>query len=280
MKSKKEQNMRTFYILPALAAGALMGCMAVFPGEAAEAALGALTVFARSVLPALLPFAVCVPLLTAGRRVSARLLCLLALPGGSPTGARLFAEAAMSPGAARRCAAMTGTLSPMFFLSTLSAWLHDPRQGAALLAVHLLSALLCGVFYRQKPQGRIALPPLSLPQSLAQGGQAMLTVAGSIVLGAVAARMLACALPLPPFAAALLHALLEVTGGLHALIALGAPLPLLAGLTGFSGLAILTQNAAYWQPGGLTYADLIKAALLRAGLAALICRMMLFIAAP
>ena len=100
--------MRTFYILPALAAGALMGCMAVFPGEAAEAALGALTIFARSVLPALLPFAVCVPLLTAGRRVSARLLCLLALPGGSPTGARLFAEAAMSPGAARRCAAMTG----------------------------------------------------------------------------------------------------------------------------------------------------------------------------
>ena len=50
--------MRTFYILPALAAGALMGCMAVFPGEAAEAALGALTIFARSVLPALLPFAV------------------------------------------------------------------------------------------------------------------------------------------------------------------------------------------------------------------------------
>ena len=81
--------MRTFYILPALAAGALMGCMAVFPGEAAEAALGALTVFARSVLPALLPFAVCVPLLTAGRPppargCSRRRPCPPARPGAAP----------------------------------------------------------------------------------------------------------------------------------------------------------------------------------------------------
>lgn len=271
MKSKKEQNMRTFYILPTLAAGALMGCMLVFPREAAGAALAALTVFARSVLPALLPFSVCAQLLTAGHSISADLLCLLALPGGSPTGARLFAQAPLSPAEARRCAVLTGTLSPMFFLSTLSDWLDDPRKGAGLLAVHLLSALLCGLFFRHKPQGRIALPPVTIPQALAQSAQAMLTVAGAIVLGAVAARMLRCALPLPPGMAAVLHAFLEVTGGCHALITLALPLPLLAALLSFGGLSLLLQNAAFWQQKGLGVAALAALALPRAAIAFLLC---------
>ena len=251
--------MRRFYILPSLAAGALMGCMLIFPREAAGAALAALTVFVRSVLPALLPFSVCAPLLTAGHAVPADLLCLLALPGGSPTGARLFAEARLSPGAARRCAAMTGTLSPMFFLFTLSEWLGDPRKGAALLG------------YRQRPRGRIPLPPLFLPQALSQSGQAMLTVAGSIVMGAVTARMLRCALPLPPLAAALLHSLLEVTGGCRGLISLGVPLPLLSALLSFGGLSLLLQNAVFWQQKGLNVPALARLALPRAALAFLLC---------
>lgn len=263
--------MRRFYILPSLAAGALMGCMLIFPREAADAALAALTVFVRSVLPALLPFSVCAPLLTAGHAVSADLLCLLALPGGSPTGARLFAQARLSPGGARRCAAMTGTLSPMFFLFTLSDWLGDPRKGAALLGVHLAAALLCGLIYRQRPRGRIPLPPLFLPQALSQSGQAMLTVAGSIVMGAVTARMLRCALPLPPLAAALPHSLLEVTGGCRGLIALGVPLPLLSALLSFGGLSLLLQNAAFWQQKGLNVPALARLALPRAALAFLLC---------
>ena len=269
--------MRTFYILPSLAAGALMGCMLVFPREAAEAALQSLIVFARSVLPALLPFSVCAQLLTAGHSIPAELLCLLALPGGSPTGARLFADTALEPGGTRRCAAMTGTLSPMFFLFTLSGWLGDPGKGAALLCVHLASALLCGLIYRHRPRGRVVLPPLSLPQALTQGGQAMLTVASSIVMGAVTARMLCCALPLPPPAAAITHALLEVTGGCHGLIALGAPLPLISALLSFGGLALLLQNAAYWQPKGLGMARLALLALPRAALAFLLCAVLVYL---
>ena len=263
--------MRTFYILPSLAAGALMGCMAVFPRQAAGAALAALTVFAQSVLPALLPFSVCVLQLTAGHQLPAGLLCLLALPGGSPTGARFFSEADLTPGEARRCAALTGTLSPMFFLFTLAGWLNSSRQAAILLAVHLAAALLCGLIFRQKPRGRIPLPPLSLPQALTQSGQAMLTVAGAIALGAVAARMLACALPLPPSLAALLHALLEVTGGCHDLIALRIPLPALSALLSFSGFSLLLQNAAFWQEKGLGTAALALLALPRAAIAFLLC---------
>lgn len=260
--------MRPFSIFSTAAVGALAGCMLIFPAEAARSAFAALTVFSQSVLPALLPYSVCALLLTAGRSLPAPALLLLALPGGSPTGARLFQDAGLTPGAARRCAAMTGTMSPMFFLATLSQWLASPRLGAALLAVHLAAAGLCGLLFRERPRGRITLPPLTVPQALSQSAQAMLTVAAAMTLASVAARMAACALPgLPPLPAALLHAALEVTGGCQALIALGAPLPLLAALLSFTGLSILLQNAAFWQKHGLGLGKLALMALSRAGIA-------------
>lgn len=264
--------MKRFSNFSALAAGALMGSMLVFPREAAESVLAGLAGFACGVLPALLPFSVCALLLTAGRSLPVPLLTLLSLLGGSPAGARLFQDARLPTGAARRCAAMTGVMSPMFFLSALSAWLGSPRAGAVLLGVHITSALGCGLLLRERPQGRIALPPLSVPQAIFQGSQAMLAVAGSVALGAAAARMTACALPgLPPRAAAVLHSLLEISGGCRALAEAGAPLPLLSALLSFSGLSILLQNAAFWQKNGLGPGTLAALGLLRAALAFLLC---------
>ena len=261
--------MKADSLIPSLAAGALAGSMLVFPREAASAVLSALTDFAAGVLPGLLPFSICALLLTAGRSLPMPALTLLALPGGSPTGARLLQDAGLSPAQAKRAAARTGGMSPMFFLATLSGWLGDARAGALLLISHIAATLLCGCMVGEKCKGRVTLPPLSLPQAAAQGGQAMLTAASCAALGAAAARMIGCALPrLPGGLLAALQAMLEITGGTRMLCQARAPLPLIAGLTGFTGLSILLQNAAFWQRSGLTLFDLCKTALLRAGLSA------------
>ncbi|MBQ9299389.1 MAG: hypothetical protein IJ214_02645, partial [Clostridia bacterium] len=76
---------------------------------------------------------------------------------------------------------------------------------------------------------------------------------------------------LPPLALAVAQGLLEVTAGMKALIALSAPLPVIAALTAFTGFSILLQNAAFWQKNGLTLFTLAKIACLRAILAFLLC---------
>ena len=82
-----------------------MGAMLVYPRQDADSVARALSDFAQGVLPGLLPFSACALLLTAGRTLPVGLLTALALPGGSPTGARLFQDAGLSAGAARRAAA-------------------------------------------------------------------------------------------------------------------------------------------------------------------------------
>ena len=259
------------WITPALA-GAMMGAMLVFPREAAAAALQALIDFSNGVLPGLLPFSVCALLVTAGRSLPTPLVAALALPGGSPTGARLFQDAHLSPGTARKIAACTGVMSPMFFLYTLSSWLNDPRKGSLLLAAHLAAALLAGCFFKGKIRGRLTLPELTISQALSQSAQAMGTVAACVVLGAVAARMIGCALPgMPPMALSVIQCLLEVTAGMKAMISLSVPLPVIAALTAFTGLSILLQNAVFWKKNGLSLFSLAKIACLRAILAFLLC---------
>ena len=71
-------------------------------------------------------------------------------------------------------------------------------------------------------------------------------------------------------ALATVQCLLEITSGMKSLISLSAP-PLIAALTGFTGFAILLQNAAYWQKSGLTLGALTKIAILRGLLAFLVC---------
>ena len=261
--------MAHFSFFRSLILGALAGGLLAFPREAAQSARAGMTAFAGGVIPALLPFTACVLLLTAGRTLPLSLLTLLALPGGSPTGARLLRDAGLRREAALGCAARTGGMSFLFFLSTLSGWLQDPAAARLLLAAHVSAGLLASLCSPERPRGRVTLPNMTLPQALFAAAQAMLGATACAAFGAAAARVAACALPgLPPLLLALGQSALEVTGGVRALIAQHAPLPLLAAATGFTGLGILLQNAAYWQESGVSLGALTKTALLRAGLSA------------
>ena len=258
-----------------LISGAMLGLMLAFPRHSALAAAQALMTFAQNVLPALFPFTAFMLLFTAGRSHSLLSLLLLALLGGSPSGARLFSSADIDSLTARRIARCCGTMSPMFFLSTLAVWLENSRTAALILICHFLSALLLAVpLFFPRSRRRITLPPMSVSQIMQQSASGMLTVAACITLGAVGAAMAICLFPhSSAFPLAILQSLCEVTLGCQSLIAAQIPflLPLLCFFTAFSGFSILLQNAVFFFNHGISLKNLIIYGLLRGLIAFLLC---------
>ena len=262
-------------MLEAAAFGALAGAMTVFPGAAAEAARTALTLWMRAVAPSLGPFMVCMLMVSSRLNGGAALRTAMGWLCGSPGGARLMREAGLRGRGAVRAAAMTGTMSPMFFLGTVSGWLGDARAGRLILLCHIAGAALLGLCM---PKGEKAAPvpaaPVALSQALRDSALALLTVALCMMLGCAAARMAACAFPrLPGWAAAGLQCGLEVTGGVKALIGLGLPhtSALVCGACSFGGLSILLQNAAFWQESGVGVGKLLLLRMVHGIISAALC---------
>ena len=271
---------------------AVLAALLRFPQVCMSSALSALRVWGLSVVPSLFPYMVLSRLLTRAlhRRGMPTALCvpLLGLAGGSPSGAAALSGCARDSGLSRRAlhalAALTGTISPMFFLGTLQSWADDTLLARRLLLAHLFGAafaatcafLLPGARDSEKRCANSAAPsPAQEESPIVQSVQAVLNVGGCIVAYSVLAAY--ASLLLPPSAQelrAVLHAVLEAAGGAHALIS--APLPpglhavLLAALTSFGGLSILSQNALFLRPLGLGLPRLALYGLLRAlGAAAL-----------
>ena len=262
-------------MLSAAAFGALAGAMIVFPEAAAEAAYQALSLWARAVAPVLGPFMACMLMISSrlgGGRAARTVMGWLC---GSPGGARLMREARLRGRSAIRAAAMTGTMSPMFLIGTVGAWLGDRRLGWVIFLCHVLGALGVGLGIRPVEKAEASAPaPMPLGTALRESALALLTVALCMMLGCVAARMAACALPgLPAEMQAFLQCALEVTGGVKSIIALHTPCaaPLICGVVSFGGLSLLTQNAAFWQDSGVGIGRLALLRLLHAALSAVLC---------
>lgn len=266
----------------AAAFGALAGAMMIYPGEAAEAAWAGLSLWARSVVPVLGPFMICMLMVTTrmkGGAVGKIAFCWMC---GSPGGARLLQSFTPRGREAVRLAAMTGTMSPMFFLGTISQWLGSEKAGIVILICHLLGALLVGLCIVSPKSGLSGCPaPIHLPFALQSSAQALLTVGLCMMLGCVTAQMAACAFPrLSPAAAAVLQCILEVTAGTRALIALESSdtIPLVCAACSFGGFSLLLQNAAFWQDSGLKLGHLLPLrlahGLVSGGICYGVCRLM------
>ena len=255
--------------------GVLAGAMLIYPHQAAEAAGDALGLWPRSVAPVLGPFMACMLMITSrvGGGIVPRII--LGWLCGSPGGARLMQTVRPRGKTALRCAAFTGTMSPMFLLGTVSGWLQSPEGGRILLVCHLLGALLTGLCLPGKGQADRAAPaPLPLGQALRETALALLAIALCMMLGAVAARMVSCALPnLPQAVSCVLQCALEVTSGARALIQLRPALllPPLCAAISFGGLSLLMQNAAFWQESGVSPLDLCLLRLVHGLLAGALC---------
>ncbi len=242
----------------------LMLCLLVCSGITMDAASAACRLFVTAVLPGLFPYMVLSQIAVSRiRRTSPALLMLLGWGGGSPTGARLLP---LCPGLSRkeqlRLAVSCATMSPMFLLGTMGGWLDSPMAGTVVLFSVIAGGWMAGwiagasvrhPFQIPNSEFRISPTPLSFGAAVEQSAKTMLLVCGTMVMlrvfAALAAQVLPDSLALP------VTTLLEVTTGAQAIAALPLPLPLrtalIAGATGFGGMAILLQNRAVYPAGFL-----------------------------
>lgn len=209
---------------------------------AMDAAREAAQVFVDGVLPALFP------MMVLGR---------LAGGGKSALGDVAFGWLAGSPAAAQRAAgrdwllAITGVMSPMFFLGTLTRWTGNAGLCLWMLIMHWAGAGIASLFRvrcalpSQKPESA----PCTLPQAVSQAASSALSVCGAMMLFSIAAaflRQMLCG-ALSPKALAVLWALLEIGGGAHAVVEAfpDPPWALLCALCSFGGLSIWLQNLLF-----------------------------------
>jgi hypothetical protein len=250
----------------------LMLCLIFRATVTMSAASAACRLFVTAVLPGLFPYMVLSLMLTSRvKRLSPGIVLLLGWGGGSPTGARLLTLCtALTRRQQVRLAVSCATMSPMFLLGTVGGWLGSTAAGAVMLISVIAGGWLAGSMAgaeirrsehcspahafqpaQENPlthQGRRSpqAEAISFGGAVEQSARTMLLVCGTMVMlrvfAAMAGEWLPAGLVLP------VTTLLEVTTGAQEIAALPLPLPmrtaLLAGATGFGGMAILMQNRA------------------------------------
>jgi len=241
----------------------MMLLMLLSPAKVMDTASAACHLFVTSVMPGLFPYMVLSLMLVSRipRSMPPFLLMILGWCGGSPTGARLLSlRPDMDRRQQKRIALACATMSPMFLLGTVGGWLGSRKAGAVVLAAVILGGCLTGALTGRKksasPAGKAPDPapaPLSFGQAVEQAARTMLLVCGTMVMLRVFAVFGAQA---SPWIALPLTTILEVTTGAAAIAHLPLPLPLrtgiIAGCTGFGGMAVLMQNRALYPAGMLS----------------------------
>lgn len=243
--------------------GVLAAVMVVFLVRA-ELVMGAVSTSARlfvtAVMPGLFPYMVLSGMLVSRfRRIPGWLLMLLGWGGGSPTGARLLG---MAEGLSRRrrvrLAVSTATMSPMFLVGTCGGWLGSATAGIVLMASVLaggwLAGAAAGALGRYSDEGAAEAAGqggvMTFGAAVEQAARTMLLVCGTMAMLRAFAEL---AVELAPALALPVKAVLEVTAGVQAAAGLSLPLALrtalIAGITGFGGMAGVMQNRTLYPPG-------------------------------
>jgi len=256
-------------------------CLFFFPEHTAATARDALKIWASDILPTLFPYMVFCRLLCGKLRSlpipAAPAAALLGLIGGSPSGASVISSYGprLSGRALCTLCALTGTISPMFLLGTVPAWMHMPELGPVLLISHWIGAAFSAVCAFATFQCFSVFPPtkysasdVSDSSALAQSIDAILQVGGCIVCCSVAAGMATKLASFQHTAGAFVHSLLEISGGIYAVSSIQAPADFrflsAAALCGFTSFSILSQNYAVLRPLGIRFQQLFAFACLRA----------------
>ena len=265
---------------------ALGGVLVLFLAEAGfvrAAAAEALSLCARSVIPALFPFLVVSSLLLSlglGELLSPMLAglmeplfrvdgvgssaLLLGLVGGYPIGAKtaaaLYRGGRLSRPEAERLLAFCNNSNPVFLISVLGVGVFGSvRAGVWLWLIHLLSALLTGLLFRnhggparRQAGGTAAFQAVSLPAAFVaavrESLSGMLSVCAFVTFFYVLVRPLAS---LGGWLGPVLVGLTE----LFSLTPLLRPdrfgFILASAMAGWGGLSVLCQTAAVLEGSGL-----------------------------
>lgn len=302
-----KRMLRTFVTVAALL---LCTAMVVRPHAAVYAARDAVLLCLNVVVPSLFPFLICSQIFIRGgaadllgRWLSGLMRPLFGVPGGGalavvlgivsgyPIGAAciaaLYQNGSCTKAEAERLLAFCNNSGPLFILGAVGVgMLESERLGVLLYTVHLSAALLTGLLFRRFGGKKCpaAVPQLPPPKEARRSADALgevtaavtdavrsiAKICGFVILFAT----VAAALPgggITPF----VYGLLEITGGIRAVIASGAVSGtlLLAAVSFFlalSGVSVLLQTAAIVLPAGLSLRTYLLGKLTQATIAFLL----------
>ena len=265
-------------------------------GAVRDAAAEALSLCVRSVVPATFPFLVVsawlvrlgVGELTApwlaglmeplfrvpGAGSSALLLGMTAgYPIGAASAAELYREGSLSRSEAERLLTFCNTGNPVFFISVLGSGVFGSvRTGLYLWLIHLLSALLTGLFLRgsetsaerQHPPAAAPIRAVSLAGSFVAAVRSALTtqvtVCAYVTFFYVAVRPLAS---LGGRIGAVLVGSTELYSLVPLLTADGFGFVLASVMAAWGGLSVLCQTAAVLEESGLPLTPCLRGKLLQ-----------------
>ena len=271
----------------------VLAALLLNPQICAQSAEKALTIWALHVIPSLFPYMVfskmlceqikhthCPPVLVCSS---------LGLLGGAPSGAATIStyRARLSDKTVLSLTALTGTVSPMFFLGTIRSWTGNSLLCRQLLAAQFSGALLTAFLFSYLPPLKQIHDSSVSPQSssqtpLVQSIDAILQVGGMIICFSVIASLIGM-LPLPKLLFPILHACLEISGGMYTIIQFPFPenikTVLLAFFSSFGGLCILFQNLLFLKPLGVKPFQLLCISVIRGFFSAFFMLLFLFIQA-
>lgn len=212
---------------------------------------------------------------------------MLGLVGGYPVGAAtaadLLRQGALSPGDAARVNRFCNCASPGFCIGLAGLGIFgSARTGAMLYGIHVLAALLTGLFTAREhaPVSAARTAPRRAPNesfsavfcaSVQQAASTALTVTAFLTIFCVLLQLFDPLLSLLPYGQAC-SGIFELTAGLDALAPLpltdSAKLTLASFLLGFGGLAVQFQVRALAAPAGLPVDGFATAKLLHGAFAA------------
>lgn len=270
------------------------------------AAAEALAFCGGTVIPALFPFLAVSGLLVSlgfGEWLGPRLAGLMALynlpgaagsalvlglVGGYPVGARtaadLYRKGALTREEAERLLGFCNNSNPVFLVSVLGAGVFGSvRAGVYLWLIHLLSALLTGLFFRrsrggERPRRQTPRTPpakglaAAFVESVSNAGRAMVSVCAFVVLFYVLASPLAALGGLP---GAVLTGAMELFSLTPLLTPDRLGFLLASVCSSFGGLSILCQTASVLDGSGLSLRPCVVGKLLQAALSMGICALVL-----
>lgn len=221
---------------------------------------------------------------------------LFGLLGGYPLGASVISELyenkAISKTEAEKSLRFCNNSGPGFFLAALGTVVfQDLKTGIILYGIHIFSAILLGILSAGTPRGEDHFEPQSFVEkpfsslfmdAIQDSCASLLKICGLILFFAVIIALLNAIglfrimanLPLIQSETemiALLHGMIELTGGIFALQNTENAFIISAFLMGWGGLCVHFQAASLWKKAGLKpkgyYASKLLQAVISAGLA-------------
>lgn len=280
----------------------LAAAMIVSPTACINAAIKALHICAEVVIPSLFPFIFCGNMFIAlgaarimskslsgimkpifGVSGAGALALVLGVVSGYPVGASCAAElyrtGECTRSEAERLLAFCNNSGPMFIIGAVgTGMLGSHRLGVLLYLTHIFAALLCGMIFRgwgrnerthllpaPRDENDIKTAAPDIGAAVGKSVDTILIICGFIIIFAVFTAVF-------PYCdwRKYVYAVLEITGGVHALTASGTggmTLPLAAMFIAFSGISVLAQVSAIVIPSGLSVVPYVLGKLTQAMIA-------------